>query len=167
MTEGFMTLDKMNTIEFDSTHLWSISFPDAPSPFNDWFPAQSCDDDVYNVVTDTFDVGNTDMVLPTGLSSKSIHMEVLDAVDCRLEKWIENWVNNEMFVTEGKSVGANYLDNICKKCNITKYDYQHNVIYKKQHTVHPIGTMKHSRTSDANAKVLSLDFKIQSSRDLS
>ena len=167
MPDNYMTLDEMNSIEFDSTHLWHINFPGAPDPFNKWFPAQSCDDDIYNLKSDSFDVGYTDIEIPTGEASKNIHLECLDAADCRLEKWLDAWVHGTVIVDGGDgAIGPNYLDKMCKKLNIIKNDYQLNPVYKKQYIVVPSGSLKANRTADPNIKVLSFDLKIYSVRNL-
>ena len=46
---NFVTLNQVNSVEFDSQHLWNIRIPDAPTPFNEFFPAINFDCDIYKL----------------------------------------------------------------------------------------------------------------------
>lgn len=153
----FVTLDQINTIEFDSTHLWSIEFPDAPAPFNQWFPATSFDDDVYSIVTDQYDIGNEKFQQSTGLGLRSARIECFDADDARLFNWILKWVDTEMV----KEHGMAYLEDYCKVLNVKKFNWQQKLIRQDQYIVTPIGSFKDSKTPEAGAKVLSFEVAIQ------
>jgi len=75
-------------------YLWNVQFP--TSPFSDWFPATSVDEDVVEVESYSFNGFLHKHSIPSsGFSEpRKVSITFLDAEDMRLFNWLTNWMKN-------------------------------------------------------------------------
>ncbi len=163
---NFVTLNQVNSVEFDSQHLWNIRIPDAPTPFDEFFPAINFDCDIYNITSQSYNLGNIQVSIPLGFTALTCRIEAYDADDGRLSNFLRRWTSEEMLKTVGNYTGMNYLEEYCKTIYVQKLNYQHELMREDEYIVSPEGSFRDSGSNEPQEKLISFELRIQHFRNL-
>ena len=158
-SNNYLTLDKFDQVEYDSSHLWFCTLDGAPAPFDKWFPAQSLDEPSKGVQTSTISYGLEEVVVLNNYNAVNLRVEVIDDDNATLEQWLKAWQKDCSATESGMPYsGFRYLDEIVHKLTMTKYNYQKQKVYTRQFLVLPVGDINLSKTNDPTLKVLNINF---------
>jgi hypothetical protein len=122
-----------------------------------YFPATSCEFDLYNVSSKSFKVGNQNLKMPIDGSAKGVDIVFYDNESHTLEKWFDDWVNR---VVLGKGKGTNVLERIVKNMLINELDIEKNIVNTKNYWVYPEGNMKIRFNSSGDIMLFNQSFVI-------
>ena len=165
---NFMTLDKFNSVEYDSQHLWEMKIAGAPYPFNDWFPAQSVEEVVKGVSVSSMSFGIDEVNMLNSYGAITMRVEIIDNDVAILEKWLKAWSKALAIDPKTKRpyTGFRYLEDVLSTMTITKYNWQKQKISKTEYYVLPTGNLSLSRQNDPALKVLNATFASFGMREL-
>lgn len=167
-SKDFMTLDKFNSVEYDAQHLWEMKIAGAPYPFNDWFPAQSVEENIRGVSVSSMSFGIDEVNTLNSYNALTMRVEILDNNVAILERWLKAW--SKAIALDPKThkpyIGFRYLEDILATMTITKYNWQKKKISKTEYYVLPTGNISLGRQNDPAVKVLNTNFAVFGSKEL-
>lgn len=91
---GFKGIDQMRKVEWSRKYLWDILLPDAPQPYNEWFPAQEVDVPEAIIKSKIFSAYNTQFKIPEGTDDKVIRVTYVDDVNNTLLNYHKTWMKS-------------------------------------------------------------------------
>lgn len=150
------TLDQMVSVNWAKSYLWDCYLPDAPSPFNEWFPAQTADQTLFDIMDKSVTVGAGSFSIPQGLNELDIKLNMLDDNKCSLEKFFTEW-RNQMFPSR-TSVAT--ITEVVKKFYIAKLNNQRQVTHEAGFWVRPTGQFFFQGNSDSGVRIYNVTLKI-------
>ena len=162
-SNNFMTLDKFDSVEYDSVHLWECQIDGAPSPFNQWFPAQSIDEPTKGMSVSTKSFGLEEINELNTYNAISLRTELIDDSKSTLEQWLRQWQKD---CSVENYNGYRYLDQILHSMRITKYTWQKQKVYTREYFVIPVGQINIAHGNDPALKVLNVNFASFGQREL-
>jgi len=136
--------------------LWDCQIPDAPSPFNTWFPATEYHEELFSpsqpkkvvVGTQTFE-------LPGDRECTSVTLSFPDNDQMVLQQWLENWVNNVLYRQDG-TVAT--LTEGTKCVNFARLDSTRKWIQMRQLWVYPKQKIEVKFGSDDQSPFVTLEL---------
>lgn len=117
MPTFLQSLEQIRNVEWSRTYLWDIQFPEAPTPFNDWFPAVDVEYDIYSHTPYTVNAGQSTFKIPKASEALGVRVTFNDNVDNVLADWMEEWVQ---FTILGGRLWAASLDEAVKEVRIAR-----------------------------------------------
>lgn len=150
------TLDQMCTVPWGKSYLWDCKLPQAPSPFNEWFPAQTVDESLFDIVDKTINIGSGTFSLPSGYGECDIKLNMLDDNNCTLEKFFTEW-KNKMFPSR-TSVAT--ITEVVKEIYIAKLNNQREITHEVGFWVRPSGQFFFQGNTDSAVRVYNVTLKI-------
>jgi hypothetical protein len=145
-----------SSIDWGGTWLWDIQFPDAPSPFDRWFPAADIEEPLAHLDTMQIKGGATNFEIPIGSSALIIRINFYDDVNRFLETWITEWIRS---IAPGASPVLT-LEESARVINISKLDSTRTEIDQYQYLVIPKGTFSFRGNSSAEVPTYPLELVI-------
>lgn len=103
---GLKDINQLRSVSnWATTYLWDIQFfnpafssgavskgvSSCPYPFNDWFPASSVTEPLFNVETQRIDGHVISLEIPKSTGALQIRLEFFDSSNHVLEKWLKEW----------------------------------------------------------------------------
>lgn len=156
-SENYMTLDKFNSVEYDSVHLWECQISGAPSPFDKWFPAASCNEPTKGASVSTQSFGLEEVNVLSTYNALSMRVEFIDDDKATLENWISNWQED---CAVDNFYGFRYPEEVLHELYITKYTWQKEKVYTHCYLVLPTGTIDLNHNNDPSVKTLTVNFAV-------
>jgi hypothetical protein len=149
----------MRLVEWGGTHLWKVQFPDAPSPFGDWFPGVEFRESIATINTLDFNFGITTQRLPKGQSCKDISVTFIDKQDNALLNWLSDWINDTIFP------GGWYVTPLVECCKIMfvhKLTVEQKIQFSTCYAIFPTDPINFEGTSTADPKRYPMSFSVAS-----
>lgn len=150
------SLNQVRKIEYARSYSWDVRFPDAPSPFNSWFPAIDYTDSLnisqsfkQNWYLKTYSV-------PQNSGLPDVMLTYYDDVNNTLANWMTKWHSS----IYDDARGLLYLEDAVRPLYIAKLDNKKNVISTKIYYVYPEGTVIESGNSQSDVKQYSAAFTV-------
>lgn len=158
----YLTLDKFDSIEYDSPHLWICQIEGAPFPFNGWFPAQNIQEPSKGLSVSAMSFGIEEVNTLNSFNAQSLRAELLDNDKAVLELWLKDWQENVGYKEDKtfKFKAFRYLDEILKTIYISKYTWQKELVYTRAYYVLPIGEILFPHDNEPSAKILNVTFAV-------
>lgn len=154
---GFLNnIDQVRAIDWGSKHLWDVRFPDAPSPFNSFFPATEFNDDGTTGISRDQPFFISNYKTPMGQASANITFQVLDDVNNTIFNWIRDWHRKIYDDTKGLLT----LSEAVRPLILVTLDRQRNTLETQTLYVFPDGGLPKSGTSTADSVSLNLTFVV-------
>ena len=151
-------VDAVRTVEFARTYLWDCKIKGAPSPFNEWFPASSVDDEITsmeNPLNFTFDL--LTMAVPgKGVGVRKLSMTFYDDRNRSLIRFFKKWIEEIVDVSNGVVP----LEDAVKQFEIQKLTPQRKSLEDKYYWLFPASNITEVNTSSNNLVEIKLDFII-------
>ena len=151
------SIDQIRSIEWSRSYLWDIRFPDAPSPFNEWFPAVDIEENTSILNSQEFNAGWTTFKIPYNTTLFDFKITFIDDVNHTLKSWLDNWINKEI-LSEGK--GTKPIKEIVKPVEVIKYNINKEVQSMNRYLVYPEGGIYFNGSSEAEVLTYSVTFII-------
>jgi hypothetical protein len=150
-------IEQIRSVEWGATYLWDVKFPDAPPPFDSWFPAVDLKEDLAKLSTYDFEAYIHKFSIPQSTSVKEIHLTFLDDAKQTLSSWIDFWIN-QTILNGGQSVSS--LETSLKLIQILKLNRQREQVSSLTYAVFPEGNITFSGSSDTGPLQYSVTFKV-------
>lgn len=166
--QNYVTLDKFDSVEYDSSHLWECQIDGAPAPFNKWFPAQSVDEPSKGVTVSAISFGLEEVNVLNGYNAVNLRTELIDDDKATLEQWLRLWQKSTA-ATDSRGfayAGFRYLEEILHKMYITKYTWQKEKVYTREYLILPTGDINTAKTNEPAIKVLNVNFAVFGMREI-
>lgn len=161
----------LRKITWSKTYLWDISFPEAPAPFNSWFPAIDVDENLATLNTYDFPGYLGSYKVPLSTSPFDIKVTFTDDINKTLSTWIANWINNEILNGNQTSYHVSTLEESVKELNLVKlnearepvkiyYDNKKTTVRPNPmvYLVYPEGPINDAGNSDSGLSQYSVSF---------
>lgn len=126
--------------------LWEVKFPEAPAPFNDWFPATSVHEPKYLLEGRPFEFANGTATILHKKSAEPIAIEFIEDAKLTLENWFVDWVD-EIFNGDGN--GMLPFEDAARELEIVKFDTMHKLLKRTAYWVVPTESMFFEGGNDA------------------
>ena len=148
---------KVQGVAWDDGTRWDIRVPDAPAPFDEWFPAANVE--INEVISNlhTFEVGQTEFSIPRTAGQLSLTVTFYDSVSRVLINWLKDWVWKEIH-NEGRGVTP-VLDAV-KPIEVAHIGEDGSMIEFHRYEVIPSGTLTTTLSSTPELQTRSLEFVI-------
>jgi len=148
------TQDQVRNINWSRNYLWDIRFPDAPAPFNNWFPATDVTIDMGVITSESFEIFTTNFSLPIRTAERTMSITFIDDARHTLVDWLTYWMAS--IVSHGDNVpsGVQTLESAVKSVYIARLDNRHNalivgnIVYIEAYGVYPDGKIQFLGSSD-------------------
>ena len=128
------SITQLREITWGAKYLWDVRFPEAPAPFNEWFPAVDIDEGTANLESLTIESSAGTFKVPRIGSVKELSLTFFDDANNTLHDWIASWVN-ETILGNGSYVST--VDVAARKLQVLKLNHQRQVISQKVYRVYP------------------------------
>lgn len=166
-SNNYMTLERFNEIEYDSSHLWVCKIDGAPAPFSSWFPAQDISEPSKGLSISQMSFGIEEVNTLNGFNAQSLRAEFIDNDRAVLELWIKDWQENVAYNNSSfKFEAFRYLDEILKTLYISKYTWQKELVYTRAYYVLPSGEIQFPHNNDPTLKQLNVTFSVFGSTEI-
>ena len=159
---NFLTQERFDSIEYDSSHLWICQIDSAPPPYNSWFPAQDVQEPSKGLSVSPMSFGIEEVNTLSNYNAQTLRVEFIDDDKATLENWICNWQEN----CSGKDafgnpyMGFKYLEDILKIIKITKYTWQKDKVYTHAYSVLPVMEILRPHNNEPTLKTLNVSFAV-------
>jgi len=150
-------IHKIEEVTWDDGARWDIRIPDAPPPFNNWFPAAQVEVPEVTAINHTFEAGQMSFSIPKNLDQRSLVITFYDAVDRVLVDWLVKWIWEEIH-NKGRGVTP-VLDSV-KAVEIVHLDEDFKPFEHRRFEVIPSGTLSTTLVSTPDPQLRSLEFNI-------
>ena len=152
-----LTKSQVRAISWGATYLWDIRFPDAPAPFNQWFPATDVEENLATLNTKPLELFISTYEIPLSTTLFDLKITFTDDVKHTIEGWISSWINTDI-LNDGS--GITPLADCCKLVQLTKTNFQKEILKSASYWVFPKGALYFHGTSDASAVSNMVEFVI-------
>ena len=149
-----VSVDKMREYEWSRDWLWAVCFPDGPDGFNEWFPAPDVDEGQAALDTFQFTGGLSTFELPQSTTALSINITFVDDKALSVNKWVENWINEEILHRSSNYSGVSCLADAVKKLNVIRFTSKEEIVYDASYWVLPKGAFS-MKGSSGSSQVIS------------
>ena len=147
----------MQQIEWRKKYLWDVLFPDAPKPFDKFFPASEIEEGLSNLRMEEFSIAGKVLATPISSNLLSVRLTFNDDEASTLENWLREWMDT-IILNEGQYVST--LDLCARMLIVQKLNSLREPISQNSYWVVPFGELTHIGSSDSEADIKSLDFQI-------
>lgn len=142
---GFLqNLEQVRAINWGKEYLWDIRFPDAPSPFSNWYPATDLELNPFTAASFVYNAYMRDYKFPQSKSSPDLSLTYLDSVDKTLYMWLKDWFNDIYDEERGLLTVAEAV----RPVDIAYLDYKRNPFKVETYLVYPDGGHPFKGTSN-------------------
>jgi len=117
-----MDVRDLRAIQWGRNYWWDILFPEAPAPFNSWFPASEVEEEVANLTAKQLEIWMSTYSIPESRAQRKVNVTFYDTENLTLLNWIEDWINNGIFNVGGDG-GVSPLEECCKELLISKHKF--------------------------------------------
>jgi hypothetical protein len=155
----------MRRIEWARTYNWAVKFDSAPRPFNEWFPATSVNEAIFNVEKMDFNAGMGSFAVPKNTTMYELKISLVDggAQEYQTDKYtLHNWIRQwgKDIVSLDTFVKTVQDPVVSRNCMVVYYDAVESYIQINSYKVFPYGNYSFNGTSDSGVMTLDLDFVI-------
>jgi hypothetical protein len=149
--------NQIRIVEWGKSYLWEVYFPDAPKPFNRWFPATDVVEPVYRLETKTIESFVTTYEIPLKSSCYGMKISFLDDVNCSLESWFKTWVRSTIL---GGNQFVSALATAVKTVQINRFANDRSAVASTTYSVFPKGNLDFVGHSESGLVKFDVDFSI-------
>jgi len=151
------SLAEARQVEYAHSVNWDMQIPDAPAPFNNWFPSTEYDRSLGAMDSFPITVGGSTFEIPQGTAQKDIRLTFHDSDDLVLETWLTRWFNS---VIVDPALGVATLQEACKLVRIAMLDNKRDRVRTDELWVYPTGRFNTIRDSAPNVNIHVCSFNI-------
>jgi len=141
-------IEQMRKVEWSRSYLWSIKFKDAPSPFNDWFPASECTENSISGSVFATNFYLRDYKFPQTHGITDISITTYDDIHDTLYNWFEKW-NSEIY---DDSNGVMTLQDASKQLEVNRLGLDQSITKTTVYWVFPDGSVPRVSNSQSDTR---------------
>lgn len=156
------TIDQVRAVgDFARSYLWDIRFPEAPEPFQSWFPANDLDEKSLSVESDTAEFFNIVFNYPKKLNLPKITLTFYDREDRINYKWIRDWIANTIFNlnVRGSETSVSTLEEVVKEMLVYKLNHNKQPVDFVSYWVYPESIDDHG-SSENSLSIYTVPFVV-------
>lgn len=151
------SIDQLREIEPARSWNWDLFFPDAPAPFNEFFPAVDVSADVFNLESFASNVYLNNVRTPLRSGDRNLSITFFDDVDRSLEAFFEEWVQ-ETILNGGEYVAT--VTDAVKQVYLRYTNPQREIVKQRVLWVYPEGSFQFRGNSESEITNHTLEFVI-------
>ncbi len=152
---------RANDLEWGRTYLWDCWFPNAPAPFNQWFPATEVEEGIATLTPHEFEGYLGSFKVPKSTTDQGLRLTFADDVNCTLCEWISYWINEWIFNgVSGTKSRVRCLEDSVRQVHIMKLDLQRNPVKTSYYAVFPTGSVNFVGNSESGLPSYAVEFVI-------
>lgn len=153
-------IEQLRAIQWDKSWLWDICFPDAPPPFGEFFPAQTCKVNLATIQSFQIDAPLTQHKVPWMSSPYEISLTFYDDVKIELLTWLAKWINSIVNTDKGYVLPI-ASPGVCRTLQVAKLNTKRELISLKTYLVFPDGgALDYEGDSNSDSPLHSYTFTI-------
>lgn len=154
VSSSLSVLDMMRSIEWRRSYQWEIKFPDAPSPFDIFFPATEYS--LNAIAGQSFDAQGSviNYKFPLSTSNTDMTISILDSDDLSITTWLSDWYN-EIYPLSG---GVLYVEDAWRHAIVNQLSIDREIIRSDSLKVYPDQGMPLIGNSQSDNLLHSLTF---------
>lgn len=157
----FLTnVDQLRQIEWGKTYLWDLKFPDAPTPFSEWFPATDVEENLLTLTGHTFEAFLSTYSVPKSTTEFDLKITFVDDINHTLSSWFTDWVNSGI-LNGGSHIST--LEESVKIVYLAKLNLDKSPIKFSSYLVYPEGELYFVGNSESNLPTYNIELKIAGS----
>lgn len=149
-------VQQVRSIEWGQMHLWDVRFPDAPSPFSDWFPATDYQLNSVTGLAMSQQFYMRDFKFPQSKGSPDLTFQVLDDEKMTLHEWYQHWFD-EIYQ---ESSGVLTLAECVRPVIVATLNRQRQRVLLETFYVFPDGAVNRSGSSNSDQVNFTMNFII-------
>ncbi len=158
----FKGIHDLRNEQWGQTHLWDIQFPTGPERFQNWFPASSVSEGLFNL--ETWDRGSvfSNFALPYKKNMNDLKVTFVDTVELYVEEWITEWVA-DIFGDVKRNGNTQYvlpIHEAVKEVHIAKLNPRRELIKQQTYFVFPRGALYYDGNSESSTHSSEIEFVI-------
>ena len=138
-------------------YLWDTQFPDAPVPFNEWFPANDLEEQLAVIENHTMEFFQSTYEIPRASQARRITLTFYDNATHALENWFKDWIRNGIF-NGGTAVTP--LEGCVRDLRVRKLTPKKETLQLTTYSIFPTGDFSYRGSSDSAPLIFSLGFVI-------
>lgn len=152
-------IEQLRKIEWGRAYAWDIVFPDAPQPFNSFFPAVDVSEPIATLQWLQENYYIDIYRFPQNKLQQDLRITFLDDQNGSLLDWFQYWINTTIF-NDGQAVSPIGTAGVCKTVMIAKLDSYRNVLKTSSYLVFPEGIIDFIGGSESSHVTYSVNFVI-------
>ena len=145
-------------IRITNANLGSVKLPTAafPAPFDDWFPATSVEEPVYQIETYQIKAHLLETELPKAIGNQQLTIECHDDAVHTVERGLKRWFNQ---VFNNRRELSPLLD-ILKVVEVQRLRPNREIIFTNRYFVFPKGSLQVQQNSQNSTKKLNFTLSV-------
>lgn len=146
-------ISELRAIDWGKSFLWDFRIPDAPSPFNAFFPAIDIQENLASL--DSFDVEiyNTTVKIPKSRSVKTVELTYSDDENNTGLSFFTDWVSNTIFSETSNRPHTATLQEASKRIQIQKLNSNRESLLLSSYLVYPEGPLTFKGDSESGTRI--------------
>ena len=144
---------------------WAVAFPDAPAPFNDWFPATDFDEQVAALDSEQFEGGLSTFKMPANSGVRMCSVSVVEAVGVPLLAWMDSWVNDDILSRGKLNRGIATLEESVREMYVYRLSNLGKPVYQTVYLVYPDGVVSNKGESEGGLVTYEFEFILAGEQD--
>jgi hypothetical protein len=169
---GLQNIDQLRAVgNFATTYLWDIKFLNAsigssrdlvvggaafPYPFNDWFPAASVEEPIYQIETYAIKAHILETEIPKSTGNRQITIECFDDARHTVERELQRWFS---LMFPGYREVTPLLD-VLKVLEVSRLTPGKKLMYTNRYYVFPKGSLQVGQNSQSAIKKLNFTLAV-------
>ena len=150
------SLEQMRSVLWAKSYLWDCKIIGAPPPFDNWFPAQTVNETLFDISDKELTIGTGAFSIPQSYKEREISLTMYDDNNCTLEKFLVEW-KNLMFPTR---TSVQVISNVTKQLCIAKLNNQRKITNLVTYDVRPSGKFFFQGNTESAARTYTITFKV-------
>lgn len=149
----------LRTVQWAKGWLWDCKIPDAPAPFNTWFPGTDYSEDLFVPgEPKRIKIGARTYQIPGDRDCEEMSLTFIDNDQGVLQAWMEDWVDNTLYRENG-TVAT--LSEGVKEFLFARLDGQRNYIQLRDMWIFPKDKIDVTFGSDDHASFIAFTLKCE------
>ncbi len=154
-----ITQKKVSNLRVGNVSKWDIFFPDAPEPFDEYFPATDVEFPMYGLNSHIFEAGIKQYAVPLKGTLHKLKITFTDSIKHTLAEWLVKWVEEDI-LNNGEYVST--ISTIAKAVYVERLQEDNTVItdLTRKYWVYPDEEQLIVGKSSADSPLYNVEFKI-------
>ena len=141
---------QLRNIEWGKSFLWDFKIPDAPAPFNEFFPAIDIEETLVSLESFSFEAHNNTFKIPQKRQVKDVKITFVDDYKNSGLSFFTKWMANDIFKENEKHSTTATLQECAKQILIQKLpSTRGNALLLSSYLVYPEGPLAYRGNSDS------------------
>lgn len=153
-------ISELRSIEWGKSFLWDFRIPDAPSPFNAFFPAIDIEENVANLESFSFEAYNQTFKIPKSRSVKGIEVTYIDDENNTGLSFFTDWMSNQIFFESTNRSSTATLQEAAKRIQIQKLNTNREPLLLSSYLVYPEGPLTFRGNSESGNRIHQVNFVV-------